>query len=177
MGNRQHRPDASMPVSVLMERCRIERGPWAEMQWRVARVIPSRGAPDTPIAKTLIHSGEGREEYLWTGHRVELFKDGAEGYWYNLLSDPAYLFVVCYAEGGEGDDAQLAPCLVTPNQDEANAHLESEDRVFSTPMPPELCDWVERFVVEHYVPEEKRKRKRRNWTQEDERAPPRARRD
>ena len=40
----------------------------------------------------------------------------------------------------------------------------NRDRAQKTaPMPGELYHWAERFVLEHYVPEKKRKRKRNNW--------------
>ena len=62
----------------------------------------------------------------------------------------------------------IQPFVVSPNQDEANSHMESEDLVYSVPMPDTLIDWMERYVVDNYQPVIKKKRKRRNWAEESE---------
>ena len=41
--------------------------------------------------------------------------------------------------------------------------METDEIVESVGMPAELYRWVERFVLQHYVPEKRRKRKRDNW--------------
>ena len=114
---------------------------------------------------TLVSRERERETYMWSGLALELFRDVCEGYWYNLKSERPSLFVVCYLDE-ESDDPSTAliPAIVTADQDEASAHLESDDPVFSVPMPDKVHQWVERFVVEHYRPEIKRKRRRRDWT-------------
>ena len=44
--------------------------------------------------------------------RVELFKDGCEGYWYNLMSDNPRLFVICFEDDEEGEDnKELRPVV------------------------------------------------------------------
>jgi hypothetical protein len=56
------------------------------------------------------------------------------------------------------------PFLVSLSFDEANAYLETDDvDVFPVAMPPELYRWIEAFVLAHYVPEPRRKRKRDDW--------------
>jgi hypothetical protein len=101
---------------------------------------------------------------------VALYKDACESYWYNLLSDTPHLFVICYQDPEPEDESMaITPVIVSPNQDEANAHMESEDLVYSVPMPDQAIAWLEHFVVDHYDPVIKKKRKRRNWAQEGER--------
>jgi hypothetical protein len=58
---------------------------------------------------------------------------------------------------------------VTANPDEASAHLEGDEQVFATPIPPEIYKELERFVVEYYVPRPRRKRKRKNWSKSADR--------
>jgi hypothetical protein len=41
--------------------------------------------------------------------------------------------------------------------------MEVEEDVFSVPMPAEIYRWVENFVLQHYVPERRKKRKREDW--------------
>ena len=49
--------------------------------------------------------------------------------------------------------------------DEATSYMEVDEPVFSLPMPPEVYRWLEAYVLEHYVPERKKKRKRDDWKQ------------
>ena len=53
--------------------------------------------------------------------------------------------------------------LVTASFDEANAHVEGDDRVDSLPLPPTLYQAIERYVLTHYVPTQRAKRKRDDW--------------
>ena len=158
-----------IPVSVLLERRIARVGPWSQAQWEAVAVVAGEEVVSERGTATLVHEDDERRRYLWPGLAVELFPDGCESYWYNLLSERPSLFVVCF-EGDEDDegDVELFPVIVTASQDEANAHLESDDPVYSVPMPEKIIEWVERYVVENYEPEVKKKRKRRDWTKESE---------
>ena len=68
------------------------------------------------------------------------------------------------------------PFLVTANYDEIIGYQEVDDQVFSLPIPPEIYQWLERYVVNNYIPPQPRKRKRVKWSQENEQKPPPARR-
>jgi hypothetical protein len=149
-----------IPVSVILERRLTRSGRWTAPRWELAGVLPGESGGNSE--RVLLADSDGVQRYLWSGLCLELFKDGAEGYWYNLMSDAPYLFLVCSIdESGSGDE--IEPMLVTANQDEALGHMESDDLVLSISMPAELCDRLERFVVENYVPATKQKRKRRDW--------------
>ena len=65
------------------------------------------------------------------------------------------------ADPDEGEGPQ--PTMVSLSFDEAHAYLESEQEVFAVPVPPEIYRWAEAFVLSHYVPEKKIKRKLKNW--------------
>ena len=167
-------PDSDrLPVSVLVERRLASNGRWSQYQWYCIDVICGQEAAGEARGCTLVSEDADSDSsrYLWSGLEIELFKDGCESYWYNLLSDKPYLFVICFHDQELDDDEDpqaLEPILVTPNQDEANAHMESEDLVFSLPMPEQIIEWVERYVMDHYAPVIKKKRKRRNWAEENE---------
>ena len=154
------------PVAVIMQRQQIQHGRWAVPRWELLAVVAGAIATQE-TEKTLVRSEQGREQYLWTGFRVELYKDSAESYWYNLVGKQPSLFVICRPD----EDGELAPYAVSANYDEAGAHMEADDTVFSAPMPPEIFQWLERYVREHYVPQTPRKRKRKNWVQEDKDGP------
>ena len=50
--------------------------------------------------------------------------------------------------------------------------MESDEAVESVAMPVELYRFVEQFVLEHYLPEKKKKRKRDNWKEGANERPP-----
>ena len=102
---------------------------------------------------------DGYEQFLYTGFTLKLHKDEAESYYFNLMGERPSIFVIC----SEHESGQLMPFLTTPSYDEAIAHTEVEEHVFSLPIPPEVYRWIERYVLEHYRPTPKRKRKRENW--------------
>ena len=105
---------------------------------------------------------------MWSGLKLSLYKDAGESYWYNLMSETPYLYVICNIDEGDDGDESLIPVLVTADQQEATGHMEIDDRVYSVPMPEQVHQWVERFVLENYVPQQKKKRKRQQWAKESE---------
>jgi hypothetical protein len=142
-----------------MERRKVAGNPWINESWRAIGVTVGaartggRGRPD------LVVSDAGADQYLWTGLRVELFRDEAESYYHNLMvGTPG-----CYIVARDGDDGMPEPVLVTLSFDAGQAYLEGDETVYNVPLPPELYRAAEAFVLAHYVPEKKRKRKRDNW--------------
>lgn len=155
-----------LPVSVLMERRVVTSGRWSAPQWDALAVVAGEGVTGGGVERTLVSEADGTSQIMFSGIRLELFKDGCESYWYNLLSGRPRLFVVCFADDEAAEGEEQAPARVTASQDEANAHMESDDPVYSVPMPERVREWLERFVVENYRPETKTKRKRRDWAEE-----------
>jgi len=152
-------PARRFPVSVVMERKQVQHRRWSVPQWEAVGVVVGEAAG---TEHTVIPIDEQREQHLWPGFAVHFYKDCAESYWYNLVGRTPSLFVIC--RESEGDD--LRPVRVTVNYDEATAHAEGDDAVFSVPIPNELYEPLERFVMDNYVPEPPKKRKRRDWTKE-----------
>ena len=74
-------------------------------------------------------------------------------------SDRPSVFVICSQEAGEPP----RPIIATLSYGEATSYMETDELVESVAMPAEIYRWAERFVLEHYVPEKRRKRKRDNW--------------
>jgi len=160
--------DPTREIAVLIERRVVRSGIWQEPQWEVVDIVtqPREGGGDSAWVR--VHEDQECARYLWTGLRLTLYRDSAEAYWYNLVSGQPRLFVVCFGDDEE-DEAEaggMEPMLVTASQDEATAHLESEDEVYSIEMPDALRGLIEHFVVENYVPVQRKKRKRRDWARE-----------
>lgn len=145
------------PVSVLMEYPREidddqDRG---EVIGLVAGIAPEQSGQSA-----LVRTGAHSEQYLWRGFRLLLYRDDAESYYMNLMGEQPRVFVLCRGRAG-----RLRPFRVTLSYDEAASYLEVDEPVFSLPMPREIYRWLEGYVLEHYVPERKKKRKRDDWKQ------------
>ena len=156
-------PRISLPVAVLMARRMVERGRWRVPNWSVAGVVAGAAVDSTAHGTPIAGNGD-EEQFLWGGLRLELYRDAAHSYWANLTGTQPSLFILCSDDG----TGMLVPKMVTADQDEASSAVEVDDRVFSSPIPPEVYQYLEAFVVEHHMPEEKHKRKRSNWSAPEE---------
>jgi hypothetical protein len=157
------------PVAVVMQRNQPRPEPWSVATWNVIGVLPGSAVGEGEQERTLIRSEGGAEQVLWAGLNVVLHKEDLESYRYNLEASSPSLFVLCRADGED-----MVPVTATVNYDEVGRCNESEDTAFAVPMPPELYQWLERYVVENYVPQEPRKRKKEKWAEQphfDRRSP------
>jgi hypothetical protein len=156
-------PRLSLPVAVVMARRMVERGRWRVPSWHVAGVVAGAAVDHTARGTPIAGDGD-LEQFLWGGLRLELYRDAAHSYWANLTGTRPSLFVLCDDDGS----GTLVPKMVTADQDEASSGVEVDERVFSVPIPPEVYQHLEAFVVEHNVPEEKHRRKRSDWSAQGE---------
>jgi hypothetical protein len=164
----QQSTPTEIPVTVLVECRQARSGRWVQEQWEAVAVVAGKDVMGNASKTTLVHEDAECRRYLWSGLKLSLYKDACESYWYNLMSGSPYLYVICYTDEDENGADGLKPFLVTADQQEASGHMETDDRVYSVPMPEQVHEWVERFVVEHYVPAQKKKRKRQQWAKESE---------
>ena len=146
-------------VAVIMQ-----KGPsvsaWSEASWQALGVAVARAAEEkTRHEPRKIHEEAGITRYLYPNFRVKLHPDECESYYHNLLSPSPRCFVVAV----DNEQDVPVPFLVTLSFDEANAYLEGDETVYDVDMPPELYRWAEAFVLAHYVPEKKTKRRRIDW--------------
>lgn len=147
------------PVSILVDYEPTPDNRWQAGRWRVSDLIAGGQGQGEAVRCTRVHGDTKDQRYLWTGLSVELHKDDVESYYFNIVSDTPRVFVIYTLD----DDGPLRPLIVTLSFDEAGSYMESEEVVESISMPAELYRWVEQFVLEHYVPEKKKKRKRDSW--------------
>lgn len=149
----------TLHVSVIMERRLVRQGRWSVANWEAVGTIPYDPAAGIK-RKQLVRDGDESQQYIWSGFPLNLYRDGAENYWYNLGGANPSLYVLCHEDPG-GD---VEPFSVTANHDEASAGMEGDDRVYATPIPAEIYREIEKFVVKHFEPKEKKVRKRKNWS-------------
>ena len=158
----------SFPVSVILGRRTVRRGPVTVPSWELSGVVagtPRIGegmAGEGPARGRPIHRDGDREELLWTGLAVRLDPGSTESYWFNLVSLKPSLQVICQPDPETG----LSPVAVTADHDLGVAHMEADDTVFAAPMPPEMIPWLERFVMDNYRPQPRKQRKREDWKKE-----------
>jgi len=150
-------------VSVILEQ-RPSPSPWADNQWEVVGVSAgsAHDGQGHQGPEKIFEQGEVRR-YKVSGFKIQLHADECESYYHNLMSDTPRCFVIADAQEGEAPD----PFLVSLSFDEAHAYLEGEEAVFAVDIPPELYRWSEAFVLAHYVPEKRTKRKLKDWSETD----------
>jgi len=151
-------------VAVIMQRTQVSRGRWSVPSWSALSVVAGENLPVGAGGPEMIYEKGAEAQYLCPGFSLLLYKDLAEEYWYNLTAEKPSLFVICH----ETPEGELTPFRVTADQDSAAVCLESDDQVFAVPIPPEIYQSIEQFVVQHFVPRERRKRKRKNWSEAPE---------
>lgn len=156
-------PAESLPLSVLMARKEVRRAGWSVPSWEALAVLPGDRLAIGPRQKTLVRAVDGVEQYLWSGFRLELFRDAAEAYWFNLTGSRPALYVVCTG----GEDGDLEPVRVTADHMESGAAVEAGGAAFPAAIPPEIRAVMERFVAAYYKPEPPRKRRRDDRPGED----------
>jgi len=154
------RPLVSLPVAVIMGRSMVAGQGWRVPSWRVVGVVSGAELPGREARGRSVRRDGDEEHFLWGGLQLELYRDAAESYWVNLTGRQPSLFVLCT----EDEQSTVIPRQVTADQNEACSGVEGDDRVFAAPIPPEVYQQVEAFVIAHHVPQVKHKRKRRDWS-------------
>jgi hypothetical protein len=150
------------PVVVLLGWQATPGNRWQSRRWEVYGLVAGEAAGAGGRSRTLMREVDGEAHYLEGGLEVALYRDEAESYYHNLMSERPSAFVVCRPD----EAGELRAVLVTLSYDEAESYMGCDSQVHRVPLPPELYRWVEGFVLEHYVPEQRKKRKRDEWKEE-----------
>jgi len=153
-------PD-KLPISVIMEK-RPSDNAWVDFTYQAIGVVTSDHPQDNAARKIYQHNGV--ERFLFSGLSLQLYVDECESYYHNLMSPQPG----CYVVAGEPEtlDEMPEPYLVSLSFDEAHAYLEGDELVYSVDIPPQLYQWIEAYVLTHYVAIKKTKRKLKNWKQQ-----------
>lgn len=158
-------PLVSIPVAAVLARKQISRAGWSLANWEGVAVLAGERFAAGNAQRELLQEGERGTQYLWDGLRLELYRDAAETYWFNLTGTRPSLFIICQEhEGGE-----LVPVTVTADHADSTSAVEADCKVFAVPIPAEVLRQLEEFVMTHFKPEPPRKRRRQEWS---EQAPP-----
>jgi len=160
-------PPSRFPASVIMERRRVSNNRWLSESWHAIGVTVGGDQTDADANPQLIVEGPDAAQYLWRGLTVELFVDEAESYYHNLMvGTPG-----CYIVTRQRADGMPEPVLVSLSFDAGQAYSEGDETVHNVALPAELYRAAEAFVLAHYVPEKKKKRKRTDWKEQNREQP------
>lgn len=154
--------ETEFPVTIVMERRKRQRAQWHFVEWKAVGVLTGREHLRDAVERVVIHEDEECRRVLWTGFVIRLVKDGGESYWSNLMAEHPSLFVVC-RRNDEQDEPE--PFLVTVNYDHIIGYQEIDDDVYRLPLPQDIYQWLEHYVVNNYTPRQTKKRKRVNWSE------------
>jgi hypothetical protein len=134
---------------------KISKHPWGEDIWSLAGVIP--GLSPTELSQI---EAQGKV-YIWPDLSLKLFPLHGDSYYHNLMSEQPKIYIVC--NQSDEENISFKPLLITVDSDEAASYMETDEQVLSANLSVELCQWLERFVLTHYQPEEPKKRRRKQW--------------
>jgi hypothetical protein len=144
-------------VSVIMQKS-PSANRWEPYHWEAVGVLAT-GEDGNSELPELIFEKQQTRRYLHTGFKLRLHEDECESYYHNLLSPTP----CCYVVTDLMEDGTPIPVLVSFSFDEAHAYQEGDESVYAVPVPAEIYQWAEAFVLAHYVPTKRRKRERTDW--------------
>ncbi|HLQ25471.1 MAG TPA: DUF3305 domain-containing protein [Acidiferrobacterales bacterium] len=144
------------PVAVIIAQEPVQNMRWVSERWTVLGVVAGQNLTDGSVQRKLIRTGREGNQYLWSGFTLQLLRSAADSYYFNLMGKSPSVYVVCHRDEGK----EITPFLTTVEYIEATAYGEVSTEVFAVPMPPEIYRWVEQFVLENYVPEEKKSKRK-----------------
>ncbi len=134
--------------------CSQSSHPWGNELWSLERVVPSeRGDERLNLNDKVVE---------WPDLKLQIYSNHCESYYQNLMANTPKIYLVCLRQ----ESGDLKPHFITVDYDEANAYIETGEEVLIASLPESLCQWLERFVLEHYQPEKPKKRRRKQWHDE-----------
>lgn len=166
---------SALQVAVVMRKERITgpMGQWQPWRWVLDEVVPHElSFGEAP--RCLVQDAQG-ERWLHPAHRVELFRDEAEGYYLNVHTPAPCWFVhwrmvdAAMAPGEPRHEPWALPQTVTLSYHEAARWLDAQETVEQVPAPAEVVDWMRAFVEAHYQPEPKKRRRPQSFRSLDDR--------
>lgn len=152
----------SFTVAVIMQKKPSTLSQWVDHVWEAVGIAVIDKKPDESTGAQLIYADQGTEQYLYTGYQLNLHVDECESYYHNLVAEKPR----CYVIVRKDEDETPIPFLISMSFDEAHAYLEGDDDVFDVDVPPEIYRWTEAFLIDNYVAEKRKKRKRDAWKDE-----------
>ena len=141
-------------LAVIMQR-RAMRNRWESVTWEPWSVLES----DEPAGEPrLLVDQSDVQQWFHPGFPLEIHRDEIEGYFMNVSSGNARVFVLWRMEG-----EQALPLDVTVSYDEGGRWMDGGHSVDGVAMPAEIFAWLGDWVEKNYRPEPKKRVKPRSF--------------
>ena len=85
----------AFPVSIIVAFQNTCDNRWESGYWKVTGLVAGGSAGGNGIHRQPLHAATEGTQYLWTGLSIELHRDDAESYYFNIISDTPRVFVIC----------------------------------------------------------------------------------
>lgn len=149
-----------IPISIVMEKIEADQK-WSLDRWNLIGVVLENGRePNGEIFKA-----NRRRYFCWPRYWLSVHARHVKSYAANLQTGNPKLFVVCRAD----DDGLIYPITLSTDVDEAAAYMETDEPVFSCPLPKPVIAWLENFLDQSHNPTDFHKRRRKPWHANDAR--------
>lgn len=156
-----------IPIGIVVER-RPAKSKWISHVWKAVAVLPGAGAVED--WKLLDQDGEVQRFHIAT-LSLELHRKETESYRVNLSNQVPSVYVVLRTPDGADDDPdepEIWAVRATASPFEAQDFLDcGDDLVEPVPMPDGMIAWVREFVDRHHLEEPFKKRKRKNYVEQE----------
>ena len=153
------------PVTVVINKVWRQHRQWRYPDWMVSGVIPegslSEGLQHDSTSHRVIDNGKklgkgyrnfreenGSEHFIWPGLQFSLYRDGLTSYFHNLHGDQPCLFILCR---DDNDQTGLEPIAVSADFSDAEAHMETEGTVLTSPLVSPFDKWIADYVLQNKV--------------------------
>ena len=167
-------PQEAILMAVVMERQRLKSA-WQPFAWKPVELLLDAGEFGSAPRCLSAGQSDGADAMRWLFPNLEvgLYRDEAENYYLNATAPEPCAFVMWRVEPREADGAtfELAvPQAVSLSYGEASRWLDSGEQVEPLPLAPALHYWLDAYVTEHYVPEQKQRRRPQSFLSPEHRA-------
>lgn len=145
-----------LPVTVVVQCTQTPEHRWQSETRQVVAVI-ARTADSEPPA-----TSDNAEMLRYDNLQIDLHADEADSYYLNISTEQPRCFVVL----NENDETgKYEPFIVTASPDLAASYESVDHPIEVVALDPALYPAIETFVLTHHIPEEFKKRKRKNWSE------------
>lgn len=151
-----HMEKPTRTLAVIMQR-RSTSNRWQSVSWEPWAVLESDEAPGEP---RLLVNTPGEQQWLHPGFELVIHRDEAEGYYLNVSSGSARVFVLWRMDEA---NERAVPLQVTASHNEGGRWLDGGNSVDSVNMPPAIFAWVGEYVEKNYRPEPRKRIKPRSF--------------
>ena len=115
------------PAAVIMERMVLVNR-WADERWETRGIVRDTAVNSAP-ARVILQTDK-LTHTLYPGHVIRLYRDEAEGYYYNISSPEPKVFVLWRME-----DDVAQPKFLSVSYHEGSRWLDSGENVDGVPLP------------------------------------------